>query len=416
MGNLARLALVICAATRFAGCGGSQLPLGAPDTMPQSIGIGRPLSSGYRVLHRFKDSIGGKMPLAPLIDVHGTLYGTTYNGGSYGLGTVYRISTRGVKTTLYSFRGGFEDGAGPAGLVYVNGTFYGTTFNGGQPSTKCWISGQGGSHHGCGTVFSVTASGQEKVIYFFQPPPEPGNPFSGLIDIHGVLYGTTLGGGIPCRSQQYGCGTVYRLTTAGKETTLYKFAGYPDGQFPGYGDLLDIGGTLYGTTWAGGGWSAGAVYSVTMKGKESVLYSFQNSPDGKAPYSGVIDVNGALYGATLKGGDGGCGTVYGITTQGEEHIVYQFGCGADGAEPVGVAQINGLLYGATMHGGTKCRKNSEGCGIIFSLTTSGAEQILHTFTGGGNDGGVPLRTLLSVNGTLYGTTSEQPGTVFALTP
>ena len=405
-----RYTLSIGAAALFTGCGGSSnvLPLGTPGAMRAAPANAGRAPSAYQVLHRFDDHrVGGRYPAARLIEVNGTLYGTTSAGGTYGAGTVYSISTNGVKKTLYSFRGGIDDGASPTagGLVDVNGTLYGTTFNGGVRNTHCWYSGD---RAGCGTVFAVTPAGEETVIYYFKGYPDAENPTSGLIEVNGLLYGTTMG-------------AVYSVSTSGTETVLDGFGGGGDGMFP-EGGLIDVHGTLYGTTSQGGTNADGVVYSITTSGTEKVLYSFEGGTDGWFPESGLIDVNGKLYGTTTYGGISGCfgnlgcGTVYSITTKGKEQIIYRFGnAGGDGSNPVGaLTELNGTLYGTTAEGGSSnCLRG--GCGTLYSLSLSGTEQSLHSFAGG-TDGANPIAKLLSVNGTLYGTTQRFPGTVFALTP
>ena len=158
------------AAASLAGCGGTQPPIGAPGAMPQ----GRHASgSSYKVVYNFTGGSDGAQPYAGLIDVNGTLYGTTSQGGgsgcattiTSGCGTVFSITPSGQETVLHAFTGG-SDGANPkAALIDVNGTLYGTTFHGGD--TKC---------KGCGTVFSITPSGVEKVLHSFSGPPDVRGP------------------------------------------------------------------------------------------------------------------------------------------------------------------------------------------------------------------------------------------------
>jgi uncharacterized repeat protein (TIGR03803 family) len=166
---LSRFALTISAAAALlAGCGGPQPPIGAPGAAlqaPPSAPAQVPLhhvlpSPSYQLLYRFPSyASGGFDPQAPLIDVNGTLYGTTkYGGGSTnctgGCGTVFSIDAGGTEKVLHSFAGG-SDGAWPtAALLDVGGTLYGTTEKGG---TNC--SG------GCGTVYSISASGSENVLH-----------------------------------------------------------------------------------------------------------------------------------------------------------------------------------------------------------------------------------------------------------
>jgi uncharacterized repeat protein (TIGR03803 family) len=201
----------------------------------------------YSVLHGFLGKSDGSWPRGDLVAVKGKLYGTTLLGGgsscnSYqGCGTIFSITPSGKEKVLYDFTGG-SDGQSPNGdLVNVNGTLYGTTYRGG--GSGCFFGG------GCGTVYSVTTSGKLVVLYNFRGESDGGNPKSGLIDVNGTLYGTTFyGGSAACT---YGCGTVYSITPSGVEKVLYAFAGGNDGEWPG-APLTSVHGTLYGETTAGG--------------------------------------------------------------------------------------------------------------------------------------------------------------------
>jgi uncharacterized repeat protein (TIGR03803 family) len=156
------------------------------------------------VLYSFKGGLGdGENPTqAALLDVNGTLYGTTKRGGAYNRGTLFSITTSGKETVIHSF-GGSVDGVYPyGGLIDVNGTLYGTTSNGG--SISCGV--RYGDIHGCGTVFKTTTSGQEAVLHSFGAPKDGKYPYGGLIDVNGTLYGTTTAGGAK------DAGTVFALT------------------------------------------------------------------------------------------------------------------------------------------------------------------------------------------------------------
>lgn len=128
-------------------------------------------------------------------------------------------------------------------------------------------------------------------------------------------------------------------------------------------------------------------------------------------------MNGTLYGTTHEGGTGGVGAVFSISTAGKEHVLYSFRNTPDGAYPVyGLTYANGVFYGTTAEGGVA----SNSGGTIFSIDTTGKkERVLHSF-GGASDGYTPEGTLLYLNGTLYGTTiyggTFASGTVFKLTP
>jgi uncharacterized repeat protein (TIGR03803 family) len=127
----------------------------------------------YKVLLSFMGA-DGKYPEASLTDVNGTLYGTTDYGGQESLGTVFAITPSGTQTVVHSFKGSPKDGALPeAGLVNVNGTLYGTTTFGG---------GKGcGGEDGCGTVFAITPSGKEMVLHSFGRSGDGAYPQAALL-------------------------------------------------------------------------------------------------------------------------------------------------------------------------------------------------------------------------------------------
>jgi uncharacterized repeat protein (TIGR03803 family) len=167
----------------------------------------------------------------------------------------------------------------------------------------------------------------------------------------------------------------------------------------------------------GGTWRKGTVFTSTPSGTESVLYDFKLSHDGAHSTAPLINVKGTLYGDTFYGGRDTKGTIFSVTTGGTETVLHYFSEVEhhDGWHPVGnLLDVNGTLYGTTEYGGT------IGYGTIFSITTSGKETVLHSFTGKPGDGANPQAGLVDVNGTLYGTTSSGGangyGTVFSITP
>ncbi|MBV8067308.1 MAG: hypothetical protein JO113_04970 [Candidatus Eremiobacteraeota bacterium] len=261
-----------------------------------------------KVLYGFGNgSQDGTYPVAGLIDVNGTLYGTTYMGGTKNYGTIFSLTTTGIEKVLYSFRGGSDGSYPAAGLIDVNDALYGTTYEGGS-----------GCASGCGTVFRVTKTGKEKVLHRFDASADGAAPSAGLLSVNGTLYGTTVYGGSKCGSTG-GCGTVFSVTTTGKENVLYSFGGGSDGGYPWAG-LVHRSGRLYGTTAYGGANADGTVFSVTATGEEKVLYSFSGGDaDGENPFAGLIDVKGTLYGTTYYGGNSrcfhsrGCGIVFALT-------------------------------------------------------------------------------------------------------
>jgi uncharacterized repeat protein (TIGR03803 family) len=358
--------------------------------------------------------------------IDGQLYGTTYTSGPNGYGTVFKITTSGEPTTIYSFctLPSCADGANPeAGLVLdPNGAFYGTTNSGGNNLA--------------GTIFKITSAGKLTTLYHFCAVAgcaDGANPEAELlVASSGILYGTTADGG------SNNLGTVFSITAAGKFTVLHSFSG-TDGGGPVGGTLVQgANGNLYGTTTYGGldncpiG-NCGTIFEITPTGKFTSLYSFcaqSGCPDGYNPYAGlVLASDGNFYGTTALGGTSGVGTVFRMTPAGQFTTLYTFVCTngegdcPDGQAPNGLIQASdGNLYGTTVldggaHGG------SAG-GTIFQVTTTGALTTLYTFCLNPiqycTDGLEPLGGLLQdTNGTLYGTTMSGgttglDGTVFGL--
>lgn len=213
---------------------------------------------------------------------------------------------------------------------------------------------------------------------------------------------------------------MFSITTSGTYQVLYSFAGSPnDGQYP-YSSLINVNGVLYGTTASGGAHNAGTVFGVTTAGSEGVVYSFgSREGDGDGPYGPLVNVNGVLYGttnqnATYKGSTNDYGTVFKVTLSGAERVLYRFTGGSDGALPfAGLTNVNGTLYGTTSSGGT------SGLGTVFSITKSGTESVVYSFAGD-PDGSLPYSGLTNVNGVLYGTTNQggtsNNGAVFSIVP
>jgi uncharacterized repeat protein (TIGR03803 family) len=170
----------------------------------------RNLTTLYSFCHDFPQCSDGKNPAAGLIQAtDGNFYGTTVNGGSssncvFGCGTVFKITPKGLLTTLHSFDK--TDGFYPyAGLVQgTDGNFYGTTVYGGS-SSKC-------GQDGCGTVFKITAKGALTTLHGFDDT-DGSYPYAGLMQAtSGSFYGVTQGGGNLTGCGGVGCGTVFSLS------------------------------------------------------------------------------------------------------------------------------------------------------------------------------------------------------------
>ena len=244
------------------------------------------------VLHSFGGGSDGEYPFAGLVFLGGKLYGTTAFGGTYSDGIVYSITTSGTESVLHSFSG--PDGQiAYSPLIDVGGTLYGTTEIGGTNNQ--------------GIVFSITPAGAETVLYSFAGGSDGANPLAPLTNVSGTLYGTTFQGAAS------NAGSVFTVTPSGAESVLYSFTGGSDGKNP-LSPLINVGGTLYGTTQKGGTGAEGVVYSITLSGAQTVLHSFAGGgSDGTLPgYGSLIDVNGTLYGTTIQGGADNVGAVFSL--------------------------------------------------------------------------------------------------------
>jgi len=383
----------------------------------------------FKVIHSFTGLNGdGANPYAGLtMDKAGNFYGTTSLGGGTGNGTVFKAAKKGagwIVTPLYTFQGP-PDGASPEARVIFgpDGSLYGTTYFGGT----C---GQ------CGTVFSlkpfptacVTAlcGWQETVLYNFTGGSDGMNPALGdlIFDQAGNLYGTTTGGGA------YGYGTVFELVRSQggwTESVLYSFTGRSDGSQPFAGVIFDKAGNLYGTTAYGGDYTWGTVYELTPSGSGwtvNVLHAFQGGSDGANPFGGLIfDQSGNLYGSNWYAGQYEGGTVFKLTPSNGSwtySVLYSF----DGIGPYGsVANLvmdgAGNLYGTTLNDG----HGKYGEGNVFEMTPSGGSWTytsLYDFTGL-NDGAEPIcNVTFDAKGNLYGTTyyggADGYGVVWEITP
>jgi len=252
-------------------------------------------AQSFSVLYEFTGWPDGTGPTArPIRDAAGNLYGTTYNGGAFGFGAVFRLDATGKETVLHSFDG--SDAAFPfAGVLRdAAGNLYGTL------------------SYNVGTVFKLDTTGTETVLHAFSGVDGSGPQGDLIRDPAGNLYGTTYSGGT------YGYGTLFKLNAAGKYKVLHSFAGGVDGANPIPSLKRDAHGNLYGTASAGGDFNLGIVFELDATGKQSVLHSF-SGPDGASPYASLIqDTVGNLYGTTYYGGAYDAGTVFQLDATGKE--------------------------------------------------------------------------------------------------
>ena len=367
----------------------------------------------YKVIYDFtgKGNDGASPYGGPALDPSGNLYGTTYTGGIYGSGSVYRLSPSGSSwkyKSLYSFKAG-TDGVGPGfGSLAIGpgNTLFGTTEGGGY----------------FGTDFEIcTCGGREYLIHRFGKGTDGAQPIGGVVlDSAGNLYGTTSLGGA------YGNGTVFGEKLSGHtwtESVIYSFTGGDDGTNPAVAVTLDADGNLYGTTSFGGANGDGVVYKLSRSGsgwEQTVLYTFQGLNDGQNPLGGVlVDKAGNLYGTTFDGGGNGGGTVYELSPSGAGWrftTIYSF-TGGYGGPYNKLTLANGSLYGFTEAEG------ANGYGSVFKLARANGDWTftdLYDFTDG-SDGAAPYGSVAVDNaGDVFGTTnkggSQNQGVVFEITP
>jgi uncharacterized repeat protein (TIGR03803 family) len=332
-------------------------------------------SPSFKTLAYFNGANGYAPTSMSLIQgTDGNLYGSTEGGCSVGCGNIFKLSPGGGLATVYSF--GYAEGAWPEGSMVQgsDGNFYGTTYGGGSSYCRGW------ADYGCGTVFKLTPAGKLTTLYAFCPNEDcstGSNPSGPLIEgTDGDFYGTTTLGGT-------GNGTIFKIAATGKLTTLYTFAS-SDGAQP-TGLIQGTDGNFYGTTMKGGSEDDGTAFVISSRGTLTTLHNF-------------------------------C-TVSGFTPTWNPCI--------DGGRPEAplVQGSDGNFYGTTSN-------NGLGGGTFFQLTTGGTLTTLHNFCSQTNctDGASPAAPLIqATDGNFYGTTNAggtNPGngicsgcgTLFQITP
>lgn len=296
----------------------------------------------------------GAFPVEGLVQtIDGNLYGTTFGGGASGWGTVFKITAQGKLTTIYTFCAEGPPclkGSGPLGglMQATDGDFYGTTQS-------------GGAHFG-GTVFKITPRGNLTTLHSFCARDcEDGTEPMGVLvqSLDGNFYGTTSNGGVNSACSQMPCGTVFKMSPKGRLTTLHTFCSQyncSDGAGPWAGLVQATDGNFYGTTSEGGTPNEGTVFRITPAGKLTTLYTFcaqGNCPDGAGPIAALVQAtDGGLYSTTYGGGTIGDGTVFRITIDGELTTLFSFDSTNGCCLSAGLTQsTNGTFYGTTGGGG-----------------------------------------------------------------
>jgi len=279
-------------------------------------------TSSLTILYSFKGTttdIG--YPVGNIMQAtDGYFYGTGYEYASVGGGGVFKISSGGTESLLYSFMGGATDGDYPyAGLMQVgNGNIYGLTSSGGANNE--------------GVLFQLTLAGVETVQHSFGTASDGAYPeYATLVEgTDGYLYGTTYEGGA------YGEGSAFRMKPDGSSySVIFSFGQTQAAGYNPYGGLVfGSNGDLYGVTGYGGTNNEGMIFELTTSGTLTALYSFGGTPsDGQVPLAALtLGKDGNFYGTTSNGGPSGMGIVFKMTPAGTETVIYAFGTNAgDGA-------------------------------------------------------------------------------------
>ena len=367
------------------------------------------------------------------------LYGTTWEGGINGNGTLYSVQTDGSHfTVLHTFSAPYvtelsatnSDGSKPQQtLALQSNVLYGTTSEGGRG--------------GYGTVFKVNTDGTGFTnLYYFKGGSDGINPYGGVVVVGGTVYGSTTAGGTGI------AGTVYRVNTDGSGyKIMHNFTGAANDGGIGVGSLVASNGVLYGVTRGGGGAAGhGVVFALSTNANGTAagytnLHVFMGNPtpgdvstnnDGATPEAALLLSDGTLYGTTTAGGTNGAGLVFSIRTDGTGYTalhVFSYAdpdgadTNSDGSQPFCALTLAGnTLYGTAAAGGT------NGNGTVFAVQTDGTGFTnLYTFvpiitfipTFMNLGGSAPEAGVVLADGNLYGTTAvggPATGNVYGIIP
>ena len=327
----------------------------------------------------------------------GNLWGMTGSGGVNTYGTIFKITTSGVFTVVYSFD--YTHGANPLGHLVLSGdgNYYGATRSGGTS--------------GYGTIFKMTSAGTLTVLHSINGTTDGGNCYGSITEgTDGNLYGITYQGGT------HGYGTIFKMNKTGSSfTVLRSLDRAADGAYSKSDLIQAADGNFYSMTNSGGTNGAGTIFKITPTGTFTVLRNL-SSADGQNPLGNLFqNTDGFLYGMAPYGGTHGDGTFFKISTAGAFTLLYSLTSGTDGSEPNGgvIKSTDGNFYGLTSYGG------SNFGGTAFKITATGAFTLLTSFNGAAL-GNTPYESLLrGSDSAFYGTTSnagpnQYYGTIFKI--
>ena len=357
----------------------------------------------FKVLHHFTGGDGQEPRAALILDQAGNLYGTTAWGGASGLGTVFKVTPN-------------PDGSWAEAVLY---SFTGS--EGYEPWSTPVFDTAGalygttmyGGAYDYGTIYKLTpnpdGSWAQSVLYSFTGGADGNQPYTLAFDKTGTLYGTTWYGGT------YGYGTVYTLTPnpdgSWTQSVIHSFTGGKDGAYllRDCGLTFDSAGNFYSAAMNGGAYGYGVTFELTPKSgggwKEKVLHAFKGHPATTPQFAPIFDGAGNLYGTTSAGGPQDAGTIYKLTPTSDGKWIYKVihvFNGRNGHDPLWIK-----FDKAGNIYGTTYWDDADGYGVVFKLAPnpdgSWKETILHRFKG--SDGGQTEGLVLDAAGNLYGLTA-----------
>jgi hypothetical protein len=326
----------------------------------------------------------------PIEPITNEFYALSYAGGALNFGTIFKIDLLGNVEILHNFSGStYGDGNHPIQdlILSSNGKMYGTTSEGGI--------------YNAGTIFSCDTLGNYGIVYNFSGGTNGGGPIQNLTEVsNGIFYGLVY------QTGAFGMGIIFSCDTIGNYKLIHSFSGSPyDGMQPLESFYKHSNGILYGTTFNGGTYNAGTIFSCDTLGNYGIIHSFNNTVipnNGCNPRCTLIEGdNGILYGTTSNGGNiGSYGTIFTCSTSGNYGVIHKFtGVDGDGPQEGLFKGQSNIFYGTTYGGGI------HNLGTIYSCDTLGNHGVIYNFNGSGSTGSLPYNGLyVAENDILYGFT------------
>jgi uncharacterized repeat protein (TIGR03803 family) len=330
----------------------------------------------FTVLHSFNGT-DGNTPLSLVQGIDGNLYGETGGTLVTSCGTIFKLNTAGILTTLHDFSNTSGDGCGPQPATLIqasDGRLYGGTFGGGS----------GGNN---GTLFRIDRLGNYTLLHSFNGI-DGRQPSRLLQASDGFFYGTTPS------SAAASPGTFFKMDSAGNLTTLHSFS-LDEGTSTIDGVIQGTDGAFYGAAANGGstactvsppalGSGCGTIFRTDAVGNVTVIHAF-TGVDGSLPRHLLHGADGAFYGVALSPGLASL-MIFRSDTSGAITTFHTF--------PPSVTRINVLIQATD---GSFFAASDD---TVFKLDAAGNATIVHTFTG--PDGLFPLELIQGTNLALAG--------------